>query len=353
MISTEFLQLALLALGSVLAIMLGLFFGHSVWLVQNNLRNRHLLADGRGALATLIDGNSPGEDESLARLRSLPRRLQIRLLAEAALPLAGAHRERLTAIFEQLGLVQWSGQACTSRVWWKRLRAVRILTLLRTGGEHVRSLVEDPHPLVRAQAIEWCATEPDAALIHSLLDHLGDASRLCRFTVQDTLLRIGTPVAGPLRVRLLEPESAGTRNALRIAAGIAGPRFLEPALLHSASPRAETRSAAARLLGAVAGEAAVAQLVAMLGDADAGPRASAAAALGEMGQWTAANAVAPLLRDPAFPVRRAAGLSLRAMGSPGEIFLRRYRTDPDPQASGIATQILDLPDRPQTLTGRR
>jgi hypothetical protein len=351
-ISIELLQLALLVLGSALAIMLGLLFGHSVWLAQSNLRNRHLLADGRRALSSLLEGDG-ADDEPIARLRSLPRRLQIRLLAEAALPLAGAHRDRLTVIFERLGAVDWAGRACASRVWWKRLRAVRVLTLLRTGGEQVRPLVDDPHPLVRAQAIEWCAVHPDLAFVDSLLDHLGDTSRLCRFTVQDTLLRIGTPVAGPLRERLLEPEGPGTLNALRVAAGIADPQFLEPALLHSSSPRAELRCAAAALLGAVAGEAAVARLVALLTDGDAGTRAAAAIALGEMGQWTAAHAVAPLLRDPAFPVRRAAGLSLRAMGSPGEIFLRRYRADSDPQAAGIATQILDLPARPRTRTIRK
>ncbi len=352
MISVELLRLALLGVGSVLAIMLGLLFGHSVWLAQSTLRSRHLLADGRRALSSLLDGDG-ADDANIARLRSVPRLLQIRLLAEAAIPLAGAHRDRLTVIFERLGVVEWAGRACGSHDWWKRLRAVRVLTLLRTGGEHVRPLVEDPHPLVRAQAIEWCAVQPDLAFVDSLLDHLGDASRLCRFTVQDTLLRIGTPIADPLRARLLEPESAGTLNALRVAAGIADPRFLEPALLHSVSPRAETRSAAATLLGAVAGEAAVARLVVLLGDADAGTRASSAIALGEMGQWTAAHAVASLLRDPAFPVRRAAGLSLRAMGSPGEIFLRRYRADPDPQAAGIAAQILDLPARPRTRTSRR
>jgi hypothetical protein len=351
-ISVELLRLALLLLGSVLLVMLGLLLGHAVWLTQSNLRSRHLLEGGRRALSSLLDLDG-ADEEPLARLRSLPRRLQIRLLAEAALPLAGAHRDRLTEIYERLGVVDWAGRACSSRVWWKRLRAVRVLTLLRTGGDYVRPLVEDRHPLVRAQAIEWCAVRPDPALVHSLLDHLGDASRLCRFTVQDTLLRIGPAVADPLRARLLEPEGPGTRNGLRVATGIADPRFLEPALLHSASKHAATRTSAATLLGAVAGEAAVDRLVALLTDEDPGTRAAAASALGEMGQWTAAHAVAKLLRDPVFPVRRAAGLALRSMGSPGEIFLRRYRADPDPGAAGIARQILDLPPRSPARASRR
>jgi hypothetical protein len=352
MISVELLRVALVALGSVLTLMVATLLVHAVLLTQSNLRNRHLLAMGRGSLSVLVDGSGEGE-MALQRLATLPRRLQIRLLAEVALPLTGAHRERLTETYRRLGMVDWAVRRCRSRFWWRRLQAVRVLTLLRTGGESVRPLVQDPHPLVRAQAIEWWATAPEPEIVATLVEHLGDASRLCRFTVQDTLLRMG-PLVAPALLRGLEGGAApGTANALRVAAGLADPRFLEPALRHSASTDARVRARAATLLGAVGGAAAVERLMQLLRDPEPRARVAAATALGEMEHWPGAHAVAPLLRDPAWEVRRAAGLSLRAMGSPGELFLRRIRTDPDPDIAGMAKQVLDLPGESRPLASRR
>ncbi|HEX8674515.1 MAG TPA: HEAT repeat domain-containing protein, partial [Longimicrobium sp.] len=85
-------------------------------------------------------------------------------------------------------------------------------------------------------------------------------------------------------------------------------------------------------------------LAGLLSDADPGVRAAAAAALGRIGHWPSAPAVARLLRDPVFPVRRAAGLALRVLGSPGMLLLGRYRADADPFAADMARQVLDLPD---------
>jgi hypothetical protein len=62
-----------------------------------------------------------------------------------------------------------------------------------------------------------------------------------------------------------------------------------------------------------------------------------------MGHWPAGPAVARLLRDRAWEVRRASGLALRRLGSPGQLLLRRALTDADPFAADMARQVLDLP----------
>jgi HEAT repeat protein len=85
-------------------------------------------------------------------------------------------------------------------------------------------------------------------------------------------------------------------------------------------------------------------LMELLGDEDAGVRASAAEALGKLGHWPAAPSVARLLRDPAWRVRREAGLALRALGSPGQLLLRRSLADEDRFAAEMSRQILDLPE---------
>jgi hypothetical protein len=351
-ISVELLRLALLLLGSVLLVMLGLLLGHAVWLTQSNLRSRHLLEGGRRALSSLLDLDG-ADEEPLARLRSLPRRLQIRLLAEAALPLAGAHRDRLTEIYERLGVVDWAGRACSSRVWWKRLRAVRVLTLLRTGGTtYDRWWRTGTRSFARRRSNGApCGPIPRSFTPSSITSATprGSAGSPCRTRSCGSGPR--SPIrCGPACWNRKDPGRGTDCGSPR---GSRTRGSSKSALLHSASKHAATRTSAATLLGAVAGEAAVDRLVVLLADEDPGTRAAAAGALGEMGQWTTAHAVAKLLSDPAFPVRRAAGLALRSMGSPGEIFLRRYRTDADPGAAGIARQILDLPPRSPARASRR
>ena len=73
-------------------------------------------------------------------------------------------------------------------------------------------------------------------------------------------------------------------------------------------------------------------------------RAAAAQALGKLRHWPAAAALAALLRDRAWEVRRAAGFALRALGAPGLLFLRRSLQDTDRYAADMARHVLGLPD---------
>jgi hypothetical protein len=345
-IGVELLRVALLALVVTLGLMILALFAHALWNARTSRRHAVLLRSARLALARLLESEEI-DASAYGELERLPRRLQIRLLAEVALPLIGAPRRRVTEIYTRLGLVSWALARTRSALWWRRLRAVRVLTLLDAAPGELRRLLDDPHPLVRAQVIEWSVRAPDEALVEALLDHLGDPSRLCRFTVEDALIRMGGTVSTPLALRLAEAEEPALEPALRVATALAESVFLPSALRHAGHDDPSIRARAATLLGSIGGEDAVARLGLLLGDEHARVRAAAATALGDLGQWTAAPAVAPLLRDDAWDVRRAAGLALRAMGSPGAIFLRRYRNDGDEAAAGMARQVLDLPGAPR------
>ncbi|MCW3016357.1 MAG: rane protein of unknown function, partial [Solirubrobacterales bacterium] len=82
-----------------------------------------------------------------------------------------------------------------------------------------------------------------------------------------------------------------------------------------------------------------------LADADAGVRAAAARSLGAAGHWTAAGKLRRALGDPAWEVRRAAGLALRALGAPGEVLLRQALSDEDRFARDMARLVLELEDQ--------
>jgi HEAT repeat protein len=73
-------------------------------------------------------------------------------------------------------------------------------------------------------------------------------------------------------------------------------------------------------------------------------RTAAARALGKLRYRPAAAALATLLRDRAWDVRREVGLALRSLGPPGLLFLHRSLQDADRFAADMARHMLDLPD---------
>jgi HEAT repeat protein len=98
------------------------------------------------------------------------------------------------------------------------------------------------------------------------------------------------------------------------------------------------------VLGLVGGEEAVTRAGEMLGDATPGVRAASVRALGNLGYWPAAPDVGERLADHSWDVRREAGLALRAMGSPGQLVLRRVTREGDGFAADMARLTLSLTD---------
>lgn len=346
MISDLLVVWTLAVVGGLLTLSVALYLGHGLWSRRHERRKATQLAHGSAVMQAVVHQGEVTEQE-IQLLRSLPRNVQIRLLGEFLRSLAGASRQRVQALGEQMGLIAFAERRCRSRFWWRRLDGARILTLCEAGEAVMMELFGDPHPMVRTQAAEWAATHPRPRVIHHLLDLLQDPQGLCRFTVQDSLLRIGLAAAEPLHHYLETHTGPDAESALRVAAGVAVPSFLGPALTLSTDPHPSVRARAADLLGGLGGRQAVDRLGALLADPDPGPRAAAARALGALGDWRSAPRVAELLRDPAWIVRRDAGLALRALGNPGTVLLRRALGDPDRFAADMARQVMDTPQMNQ------
>jgi HEAT repeat protein len=319
-----------------------------------SLRRRRLaprIAEAQAAVRDYLAGRELSEVQRL-ELQTLPTAIRIRLLADLGAALSGDGRERLTALAGDLGLLAWAERACASRRWWRRLRGVRLLTLVGGGDRFVPALLSDADREVRASAATWSADHPRPQTIERLLELLGDSEPLVRFMAKNALLRIGRASVGPLAARLSQVSGRELEGALEVAIGLAEPRLAALARPLVAHDSARVRSLAATLTAAVGGAQGVATVEGLLDDPAPAVRAAAVEGLGNLGHWPAGPALAHALRDPAWEVRRQAALALRALGAPGLVLLRRALMDEDPYARDMARQLLDLPGLPRKAPRR-
>lgn len=333
-------------LGAVVAVAVGctllvaLVAGVAGW---RGVRLARRMAAGRAAISRALVAEPTGADVALLQL--LPGRTQVALVLEFGPSLAGREREGLTHLGLAMGVIALAERHCRSSFWWRRLRGARVLTALDYDSTAMRPLLRDASPGVRAQALVWAAGRVDEEVIEELVRHLVDPERLCRFTVQDSLLRLGRPAASALARFLSAGPSTGLAEGLAVARGLAQPELLAPALTLTAHRDEQVRARAVGVLAVLGGEEAVRTLTDRLADVSPVVRAAAARATGELGYWQAAPSIARLLRDSSWPVRREAALSLRRLGGAGILSLRRALTDENPFAADMARQVLDLPDQ--------
>ena len=345
MVSTHVVVIVLAVEATAVVVGLLLLGGHGAWLAARERRLAGRISAARLAIVSgLIEG--PHDELPVGLLDGLPFSVQLAVLGDVEPSVAGAQRAELCDLARRRGILDRAGRLCRSRRWKQRLRGVRIYTLLGGGEDAVPRLFDDPRAAVRAQAAAWAAEHPEAEVVARLLEMLGDPATLCRFTVKDSLLRLGSVAVEPLAVFLAGASGGRAATGLEVAAALHDPRLLEAAFRLSRDEEAATRRRAADVLGALGGGPAVAALIAALVDPAAEVRAAAARALGRCHHLKAAAGLVAALRDRSWEVRREAGVALRGLGPPGELLLRRMSSDGDRFAADMARLMLDLPQAP-------
>ncbi|OLB67209.1 MAG: hypothetical protein AUI10_00735 [Actinobacteria bacterium 13_2_20CM_2_72_6] len=339
MISNHAVYQILATEAALLALTVVACLGHGARLAWLRRADPPRLARAQETLAALLVAETGGP-VPVNDLPRLPRRLRRQLLTDLSRSLRGRHRDRIGELATMLGVAGQARRWARSRWWWRRLYGAHLLRQLAVEDPILVRLLDDRHPAVRCQAILWAGDHADTILAERLMTLLTDPSALCRYTAVDALLRTGPALPPRLAEHLTNGRDPSLSTLLEIAAARPDHRYLPAALWLSGSRRARIRLRAARLLGAVGGDAATDRLVRLLDDADAGVRAAAADSLGNLQHWPAASHVARLLRDPAWEVRRASGEALLAFGAPGRLLLRRHAHDEDRFAADMAQRIL-------------
>lgn len=348
MIEERLVELVLILISVLVILLLAVWSAHGLWKSWRARLAGPAVERARARLLQdLADGRIGPDTEAAVRSLSLNR--QMLLLAGVGRQISGRQRSLLAELARTTGLYQRAEADCASTRWFRRLRGADVLTLLGGGEGAMTPLLRDPSVYLRAQAAEWAVEHPTPTVLKGLLDLLDDPDSGARFAAADAVLRVGPPVVAAIAERLARTASSGsarsgTTRLLDVAAGVRDTSFIAPAVRLSGADDPELRARAVGLLGRVGGEDAVTRAEEMLDDPVAGVRAAAVRALGNLGYWPAAPEVGGLLGDGSWEVRREAGLALRAMGSPGQLVLRRATREGDRFAADMARLTLALPD---------
>lgn len=330
----------------IVAVLMAMVLGHAAWLSVRSRRYERHLARSRTILYRYL--TQPPKDVLRVEREFLIRlgwTTQSAILLDLMATVDHAQKERLAALSDSIGLTERARRYARSRSWKRRLRGVRVLSGIGRHAEMVPALLHDPEVEIRAQVAEWALQSPTPEVIDALLHMIDDPAGLCRFTVQDTLIRMrGAAIAPVCRFLMGEQSTLALASALRVARGIASPASLEAALKLSHHGDPSVRSEAAAVLGAVGDASALGRLRELLRDDSTVVRAAATQALRSLEDWEAGSEIARLLGDPSWPVRRQAALALRKFGAPGRLLLESAMRGGDPFASEMARQVLDLPD---------
>ncbi|XAS63548.1 HEAT repeat domain-containing protein [Pseudarthrobacter sp. So.54] len=332
----DFLTGVLLAEAVILGAGLSLILGHAVFERVRAARLRPAVRVSIDTLARVLGG-----DPECPALPRLPLDKAIEVVAQATRSVDDVGRARLAELPAYAELAQRSARWCTSARWPRRLQGVRLLLILGAGEATFPRLLDDPRPEVRSAAAAGAANHPSPHVTARLVRMLSDEALACRITAQGALIRMGSHAVPALISHLAEEAPASLATVLRIASRVHDSTLTGPALAHRHHSDPAVRAAVAQVIASGGGTDGVEALEGSLTDPAAAVRATAADGLGGMGHWPSSPLLAERLGDPAWEVRRAAGLALARLGTPGQLYLQRALHSTDRFAQDMARQVLD------------
>ena len=332
--------LALIVIGSMIALVL-------LVIITNGLIESHRdrlepsLVDVREAILTAVSGEESTAAEIIGKASGFSKRYIVDVMLDLAPSVEGTSRAILVSLAERIGVVRRARKGVRSRRWSTRLYSARVLTAFGVDSEDCYPLFSDKSPEVRAQAAAWAVACTSAKAIELLIVLLDDSAGQCSFAAQDAFIRIGLRGTEPLMDALTTANEDVVRRILEIAVATSDDRFYAQALSLSADPSPATRALAASVLACSGHPSAGGDLVALLGDPSDDVVLAAASGLQKLSYWPGAASVEPLLDHEWWELRKQAGLTLLALGAPGEILLR-VNSPGDGPAAEMAVQALEL-----------
>lgn len=288
-----------------------------------------------------------GSVDDVARILA---QLSVDLALEQAIVIAtsraaSTQRDAFAAAIQDARWVEAVLARATSRRWWRRLDAARLLAVVAAPRHRdlLRRLLDDPHPAVQGLAAASIPRVADFDAVARLLDRLPERSAVVRL-YQFSMLKECWWLATPALLARLTPDAPVPllETWINLAETIATSDVLERVWMLRAHPDALVRLAVARALKRYFHPAAEAALLVFLSDDDWRVRALAARSLGTLGDAAAAPRLAALLEDRHWWVRFRSGLALAQLGEEGRRALRHARGSGDRYAAEMAAMVSGL-----------
>jgi len=234
----------------------------------------------------------------------------------------------------------------TSRAWWRRLEAARLLSVAGTVRDKARlhALLRDRHSAVQAVAAAAIPRLGGADEVAIVLDALPVQSLFVQ-RAQYPLLAEVWGTSGALLCERLDRPGAHPAELVAwipLAEALGTPELLVAAMQYHAHVDPEVRVAVARALRKYYHPSAMACLRVMLLDQDWRVRAKAAQSLGTVGGVAAVDDLVRALPDAFWWVRFRTALALAQLGEPGREALRTARSSSDRFVAEMASNIAGL-----------
>ena len=296
----------------------------------------------------LVQRAIEGDEAARRELVASPARHRLvlaRLLIEPLIDDRDPERiARTRAVVEALGRFRIAERYLRSWLWWRRALALRALGLAQ-ARDHTPQLVaalDDPHPDVRAAALDGLADMHDVAALQAIVVRVNDTS-LHRGRRGAAIKAFGSECE-PLLLEMSEVDPENRLNYLH-ALAICGTARSRPVLCGwTRDPRIEVRATAFEAMAHVGLDDESARVAIEGLDNDAAQvRAMAAYALkGWQGPGDAAARLAPRL-DDTWEVAVKAARTLQSMGPGGAAVLEARALGPG-IGGLLARQMLWQPD---------
>jgi HEAT repeat protein len=309
--------------------------------------NRRLTQRYRPLVQRAIEGDESARDELLAspaRHRLTLGRLLIEPLIEDRDPERIA---RTRAIVEALDAFRLADRYLRSRLWWRRALALRALGLAQ-ARDHTPQLIaalDDPHPDVRAAALDGLADMHDLSALQAIVVRVHDTS-LHRGRRGAAIKAFGSECE-PFLIEMSEIDPENRLNYI-YALAICGTARSRPVLCRwTRDARLEVRATAFEAMAYVGLDDECAR-IAIEGLENDEPRVRAMAAYALRGWQGPGDAAARLAThlDDTWAVAVRAARSLQSMGPAGASELQAWASRQD-LGGLLARQMLWQPDAPR------
>lgn len=266
---------------------------------------RRLAAEAR--LRPLALALVAGDTGTLHNLAMRDAHVLARLIGRYRRRIVGASADRITAFFEQRGLIDRELRALRRRRAWRRATAA--FTLGNMGAARAApaliDTLQDRNRSVRVAAAQSLGRLASVAAVEPIVLAFA-ARRIPKLIAGQALLSIGPPSLPALSRLASDPDPEARAFAIELIGLVGDASHADYVVSHLRDGSAEVRAKAARALGRLGAEPAAAELVEALEDRIVFVRAVAARALGVVGDERAVPALVEVARRDDFAAAQAA-----------------------------------------------